>query len=354
MSITLASITAKLDTILGDIISGTTTSAGKSDKTSLVDSGLAHYPDDYFVGYTAFLTASEQEQHIKEFLSPSGTLVVWKAFSAQVESSIAYKLYRFSQADKKLALNQALFDSFPSFYKYVRDETLWGQNAYGEESEDAEFDKYKYDVPSGFYGFPDQIWLRECYKGKHTGSDAAAALTDGAANWETDELVGETIRNKTDGSTGTVTANTATTVTATLSGGTNNDWDEDDEYIVPKPNKKPEGFYDFKPLKKSDGTWEFYASIGEKYAIILLGKQQLTQFTNAASTTELDNAQAEILRFGAAANLFRMYANKIDVQDTGRFESLADRWEAKFYALIKEHPMGQMYPKMKVDWSWAE
>jgi hypothetical protein len=38
--------------------------------------------------------------------------------------------------------------------------------------------------------------------------------------------------NLTDGSKGRVTANTATTVTVTLSGGTDNDWDTGDTYLI--------------------------------------------------------------------------------------------------------------------------
>jgi hypothetical protein len=44
--------------------------------------------------------------------------------------------------------------------------------------------------------------------------------------------VGYRIYNTTDGSNGSITANTATTVTATLAGGTENDWDTGDAYII--------------------------------------------------------------------------------------------------------------------------
>jgi len=70
------------------------------------------------------------------------------------------------------------------------------------------------------------------YKGTHDGADDAAVLTDSSAAWLPDELVGLTISNTTDGSSGTITANTATTVTATLSGGTDNDWDIGDSYTI--------------------------------------------------------------------------------------------------------------------------
>jgi hypothetical protein len=68
--------------------------------------------------------------------------------------------------------------------------------------------------------------------GSHDGLANAAVLTDSTEAWETNELVGKTLKNLTDGSSTTVTANTATTVTGVLAGGTDNDWDIDDEYQV--------------------------------------------------------------------------------------------------------------------------
>jgi hypothetical protein len=68
--------------------------------------------------------------------------------------------------------------------------------------------------------------------GDHTGSNGASTLTDSTKSWDTDELVGKEIFNVTDGSHGTITGNTADTVTATLAGGTDDDWDTDDEYVI--------------------------------------------------------------------------------------------------------------------------
>jgi len=68
--------------------------------------------------------------------------------------------------------------------------------------------------------------------GTHDGANNASVLTDSGENWQTDQFVGLTISNTTDGSSGTVTANTDTTITATLSGGTDNDWDASDAYEI--------------------------------------------------------------------------------------------------------------------------
>ena len=76
--------------------------------------------------------------------------------------------------------------------------------------------------------------------GTHTGSNDVGTLTDGSQSFTPSALVGYRIYNTTDGSDGLITANDATTVTATLSGGTGNDWDTSDAYIiVAKPALNP-------------------------------------------------------------------------------------------------------------------
>jgi hypothetical protein len=70
-------------------------------------------------------------------------------------------------------------------------------------------------------------------KGTHDGGDDKATLTDSTADFLAAGVCkGMTVSNTTDGSSGTITAVTATTVTATLSGGTDDDWDDNDEYEI--------------------------------------------------------------------------------------------------------------------------
>lgn len=69
-------------------------------------------------------------------------------------------------------------------------------------------------------------------KGSHTGANNAATLTDSGAAWTVDGLVNKIVTNLTDASRGTITANTATTITATLASGTDNDWDAGDTYTI--------------------------------------------------------------------------------------------------------------------------
>jgi hypothetical protein len=68
--------------------------------------------------------------------------------------------------------------------------------------------------------------------GTHTGAANAAVLTDAAATFVVDALIGYYVRNLTDGSRALITDNDGTTITGTLTGGTQNDWDAGDEYVV--------------------------------------------------------------------------------------------------------------------------
>ncbi|MCK5613405.1 hypothetical protein KAR91_66660, partial [Candidatus Pacearchaeota archaeon] len=70
------------------------------------------------------------------------------------------------------------------------------------------------------------------YQGVHDGGDDAALLTDGGAVFPVDGFIGKIVVNMTDKSSVTITDNDGTTVTGTLAGGADNDWDDDDIYII--------------------------------------------------------------------------------------------------------------------------
>ena len=70
------------------------------------------------------------------------------------------------------------------------------------------------------------------YKGTQSGT-SDTVLTDANASWTADEFIGFTIKNLTDGSSGTCTDNDATTITVDdLTGGSDDSWDPNDEYEI--------------------------------------------------------------------------------------------------------------------------
>lgn len=103
--------------------------------------------------------------------------------------------------------------------------------------------KYRKDADEWILVFdhiiPTTSWTGNFYRfekydknDQHDGSNNASVLTNNSAKWFVNELVGMTIKNTTDSSSGTIISNTNTTVTATLTGGTDNDWDTNDNYQI--------------------------------------------------------------------------------------------------------------------------
>ena len=68
--------------------------------------------------------------------------------------------------------------------------------------------------------------------GAHDGAADQAILTDSGESWTTDQWVGYVIKNTTDNSQALITANTGTTITGVLRGGTDDDWDASDAYLI--------------------------------------------------------------------------------------------------------------------------
>lgn len=91
------------------------------------------------------------------------------------------------------------------------------------------------DWPNGSRWLNTAPYQGPQYSGTHNGSNNASVLSDGTANWFSGALIGKFVFNVTDGSNGRITANTATTVTATLANGTDNDWDTNDSYLIAVP-----------------------------------------------------------------------------------------------------------------------
>lgn len=79
----------------------------------------------------------------------------------------------------------------------------------------------------------DDFWNFGVGGSDTSSTNNATIMTDTGASWTTDEWVGYVIRNTTDGSHGLITANDATSITvAELIGGTENDWDTSDAYLI--------------------------------------------------------------------------------------------------------------------------
>ena len=199
---------------------------------------------------------------IKQLLSPSQGLVTEQSKLTPVEgSTISEDNFTFnddgSVRRRRLGVNLEEDSSFFTLDCSVSSSvatsyTLWeGVAGIGGENwhvfQIGKCLHFFRDVSGNIYGnnknFTFDLGLQASngYKvtGTHTAGNDASALTDGTKSWTVDEWVGYTVYNTTDGSSGVITANTATTVTATLTGGTDNDFDTGDAYIISKVEDEP-------------------------------------------------------------------------------------------------------------------
>lgn len=101
----------------------------------------------------------------------------------------------------------------------------------------------KLDVRGNVNGYKKPVVITTC-EGAHDGANDAATLSDSGESLTADAYIGMTIYNETDGSSCTVTDNDGTTITCTLSGGTEDDWDTGDVWAVgPGPGQSGSVFY---------------------------------------------------------------------------------------------------------------
>ena len=120
MSITGANLLVGLSKFVNDYENSTTTSAGNSGGTTVVDTYLGRYGDGRLRGMWIRLTSGTstlQVRRITENLQSSGTVTVSPAFSAQVASAVTYELHRYDPRLKFRALDEARFECFEDVYR---------------------------------------------------------------------------------------------------------------------------------------------------------------------------------------------------------------------------------------------
>lgn len=131
-----------------------------------------------------------------------------------------------------------VFDSSGKYFAYS-DNGIWISQVEGtfkiqmDSTPDAKFPAFS---PSGnflIYLKNSDIYAVYCKTGSNNPkNNDYTYLTDSSANWVEGALEGMQIFNITDGSSGIITYNKSNTVEATLSGGEDNDWDGNDQYII--------------------------------------------------------------------------------------------------------------------------
>ena len=129
---TRATLRQRLSEALGDYQSLTTTSAGNSAGTSVVDTGLRNLPggadDDAFEGFYILVTSGAntgESRRVKNYIANTNTLVTQESFSGgAVDTTVSYELHQYDPLQKHQAINRAIEELYPFLYLPVRDETI--------------------------------------------------------------------------------------------------------------------------------------------------------------------------------------------------------------------------------------
>ena len=113
---------------IADFESSTSTTAGNSGGTTLVDTYLTRYGDNRLIGMFIRVTLAGSNQYfVRRIISnvqSSGTVTVTPAFPAQVATSSTYELHRYDPAQKFKALDKARFDVTDSVYRLIYNDTV--------------------------------------------------------------------------------------------------------------------------------------------------------------------------------------------------------------------------------------
>ena len=139
-----------------------------------------------------------------------------------------YEILEVDATDIKITNIGSFTDKFGDFRVYVE---IYRTRQISDETGlyQAVSPIFKIENTNGILSHNGDTESQEAGRNDVGGTDT---LTDFSKTWTVDEYVGRVIKNLTDGSQGTVTANTANTITAALSGGSDNNWGSADVYFI--------------------------------------------------------------------------------------------------------------------------
>ena len=129
MATTLLASEVELSRQLGDYWSSTTTSAGDSSGTFLIDTTLRVKPEGWITdGATCNITSGTYdtvEREIESLDTETGALTFKRPFAGAIATSVTYEIHRlFSADEKRRACIYGARKGYPYIFKRVRDETL--------------------------------------------------------------------------------------------------------------------------------------------------------------------------------------------------------------------------------------
>ena len=139
---------------IADWFSSSTTGAGVSGGTTLVDTVLRRYGEDYLRDWYLRSTIAGTNQYVvrrvTRFAASSGIATVAPGWAAQVAGADTYELHRYDPAEKFSGLDEARLRAYPDLAQIVFNATLTGDGIARE-----------FDVPSAVRTGPVYVFMEE-------------------------------------------------------------------------------------------------------------------------------------------------------------------------------------------------
>lgn len=152
MSLTGQQLLSGYSTFIDDNEGHTTTSAGASDGSTLVDTALEKYGDGRLVGRFIRITLAGSTQYavsrVTNNIQATGTLTLAPAFIAQVASATTYEIHQYEPVLKYAALDSARISVSNDVFRLIVDETIT-TDGYSSE----------YAIPSTIHRGPALVYV---------------------------------------------------------------------------------------------------------------------------------------------------------------------------------------------------
>ena len=163
-----------------------TSAAGDSSGTTLIDDTLGEFDDDALVGRWVRITQSGGTQYqvrrIVKNQSVSGLVEVRPAFSAQIATSTTYELHRHDPRLKFTALDEARVRVFPSLAQTVYDDTTTADGI-----------SRVYAIPSTMRQGPFEVMVENPLEADVNWNVLSSPLGDSTTDWTAASLTASTV-----------------------------------------------------------------------------------------------------------------------------------------------------------------
>lgn len=201
-------------------------STGAGSTTTLVDTALSRFGDDYLLDWFARITENVNgnqylARRISDFVASTGTCTFLPAFAGSTASGTDYELHRISPAEKFNALDEARISAYPSLGILAHSDTLTGDGV-----------QRTFDIPTTIRRGPITMYQERVMAPEQSWNFLTSPRGDNLTSWTAGSLTAALLAASSSDNTVpkypdssctrfTVASSTAATYTQTISNMTN-------------------------------------------------------------------------------------------------------------------------------------